>query len=426
MERTRDSLPEEPIFGFLDSDDVGIFGTLFDDDFAAIVQGSLEEVLLSDFDFWAAGNSIASSVVSTHQNPHAALFGNDVVEPNSHAANSQCPPPKFLDPRLAFSQCKALLPSSQIVTSSLPAVIMDKTSIQPDHPHVSLQIHPDNALVLPEFLVADSQTTGAAHWTHPSVPFLPRADNVPGQPIDLNPDPPETALPPFESLPFGLQPYIYGPHAPGNIHPTASSDNPISTTFEIGNHLLDQSLAPPNDDRSQQDPFPPYNIQRQAEFSDIHSIFTGPWDLQLNNPPFPIDFPAAPTGVSNLKSHTAPAFNNLSASQVAPETAAAEPELSTPDFILAEIPQVISDLRIEDPDILVAEDFLSISSQPFSPRTAALLRETDELMAETFPSLFLFDFNGKESQIISLDPAVIEPISTFPTRSVPLLVSLMS
>jgi hypothetical protein len=41
-------------------------------------------------------------------------------------------------------------------------------------------------------------------------------------------------------------------------------------------------------------------------------------------------------------------------------------------------------------------------------------------MAETFM------FHGKEAQIVSLDSTVIEPISTFSTRSGPFLVLLMN
>jgi hypothetical protein len=418
MEHTHQSLSYDPIFGFLDSDEVDIFGNLFDDDSAGIAQDPLPEDPLADFDFWAAGgNPVTSSAIFTHQTPDVALLGNDIdVDPNNQTPIPQWSSPQFFDPRLAISQSRATVQSSDIVTVSLPTI--DKTSTQLDLPRVSHQIPPNHGPVLPEFLTPDFQTTGAPQWTDPSVSFLQTAHNVPGRPIDPNPDSAQSTLPLFDPLPSSLLPYVYGPHAPGDMYPTTSSDNPISATFEIGNHLLDQSAAPPDDELSQQDLVPLFNLEGQTEFSDVLSNYITPADIQLNNRPFSMDLPPAHTGVSSLDSSAAPTI--VFASQAVPP--GFDFELLTPEFMLVEIHQEPSEILVDDLDISMAEEFQPIPSETFSPRTAALLHETDELMAEIFPSMFPLDSNGKEAQIISLDSAAVDTISTLSTRSVPSLV----
>jgi hypothetical protein len=367
MEQTHDSLSKELIFGFLGPDEVGIFGNLFDEDAAAIVQDQMREDPSSDFDFWGAGgNSVSSSLVTTHPNPHLALLESN-VESNSRTANPQWDSPKSLDPQLTVLKSQAKVPSSQIVTSSRPAVIIDEGSFQPAS--VSLQVPPDHAVVHPQFLVPDAPMTGAAQWTHQCVPDWQTETDIPGHPAELDTYHPQPTLSPVDSLPSGVvQSYISGPHGPGNLHSVASSDGPLSTTFEIGNQLLDQSELPPNDDRSQQDPFPLYDLG-QPDFSDIHWNFTAPLDLQLDNTPFPADFPAAPIGVFNLDSSAAFAPNHVpvSASQVPPPTSDPELELSTPDLMLVDITQEISELPLDGLDISVTEDFPSIPSQAFFP-----------------------------------------------------------
>jgi hypothetical protein len=81
-----------------------------------------------------------------------------------------------------------------------------------------------------------------AQWAHQSVPDLQTDTDILGPPVDLNTYHPPPTLSSFASLTSGVvQSYIAGPHDPGNLHSVASPDHPLSTTFEIGNQLLDQS-----------------------------------------------------------------------------------------------------------------------------------------------------------------------------------------